>query len=412
MTLKTSNSPEPHRNPEPILPALTYDAPVTPTFMNVELNTTNNNQHFFNSPTTSEFNNAAFMLMSNIDNNTHNLPQTVNTNSPSYFLNITNTPPPQTLPSASALDFESIGQLLMSPNNNGTATNINIHDTNNNNNNTTTSNASDIDIFTQTIRFNNDPIFKDYHTILPKSFNSPISFSNLPSPISTLAPINTIVGTPASTGTFSATGLGIDINSTQNADLLSNTEALALESFLDSIANEGVVKSKLKSKVTNSKKRTLRSPNTSDNQLQSIKQEDFTPDLSPKGKQMKKEPGISDVCVNKKQLSKQERKVFHNITEQKRRDMIKEAFDKLNSLVQSSIFDLRDQETLKNQVKKRKRKSTAVNKRPMKKFEVLSRSVREIQILVERNKHLYNLLNESEKENPIINVNDKFQLLP
>lgn len=411
MDSRASKSPDPQKNPEPILPSLTYETPVTPTFVNIELNVPSNNQRLFNSPTTSEFNNAAFMLMSNIDNNNQSVSQSINVSSPSYFLNLTNTPPSPSIPTTSALDFDSIGQLLMSPNNiNGANNNIENIDTNSIVNTTTIPDLNVNDIFTQSMRFNGDSIFKDFHPIVPQSFNPPILSNNRPSLMSALASISTVSSPSTTNAHLSTQGIGLDLNSTQNTDLLSNTEALALESFLDSIANEGVVKSKSKLRVVNSKKRNnLSVLDTVDDQLAHTKQETST--SNPKAKRMKKESIESDTA-NKKQLSRQERKAFHNITEQKRRNMIKEAFDKLNSLVQSSVFDLQDHEILKNQVKKRKRKSTAVNKRPMKKFEVLSRSVREIQILVEKNNQLYNLLNETEKENPSIHVNDKFPLFP
>lgn len=94
-------------------------------------------------------------------------------------------------------------------------------------------------------------------------------------------------------------------------------------------------------------------------------------------------------------MTKQERKLVHNLTEQKRRDMIKEAFEYLHELIKNSRFDLEDKTTQQQQAKKRKRKRANAD-RPMKKFEVLKRSVREIEILLEKNRSLYTLLNERE----------------
>ena len=284
-------------------------------------------------------------------------------------------------------------------------------------------------------------LFKDYplpsvpspnSRLFASSLNSPLAASALPSPIIAMSQFPG--SHTASSGTVVRNAVGFDSDSTagvvhastgylakrQNTqatsrELLSNTETLALESFLDSIANEGMV-SKAKSRAAkdreaadNKKKRKIKAllgqeEGTND---ENVSHSNTSSGGSTKRRNIPAKASAESPSApvsesnaaetSKLSLSKQERKLVHNLTEQKRRDMIKEAFDCLHELIKGSQYDLEDKTLLEQQAKKRKRKRNASG-RPMKKFEVLSRSVREIEILLRKNNSLYALLNEKEMQ--------------
>jgi hypothetical protein len=345
----------------------------------------------------------------NKDKNNNNIPGLISKPSSPYFMNFINTSPQ--IPSSAAFDFDSIGQLLMSPNPNA----LSLNTINNNSMDLMGSPKLNLPVFKPNqLETNNNILFKDYPS---QSMKPEFNLNGAISPFSGFMQLNTDSNISADPKTISAfdninqsnLGLGlIDFNKTKNNnELLSNTESLALESFLDSIANEGLVnktkgqsRSQLKSASKEKKRKPLATDDDTNPATKKIIKNNNKSITSPKIKRIKKDDST-------KKLSKQERQVVHNLTEQKRRDTIKEAFDKLNSLVQSSKFDLQDKDSLLKQTKKRKRKSTSAKSRPMKKFEVLQRAVREIEILVQKNNKLYTLLNESELENPIVDLSFK-----
>lgn len=430
--------------------------PVTPTFQTAELQQRNP----VSTPNV-DFDTAAYMLMTNDEDfqlPTHSpgIRLSSTTNSPIFqtvklpvpYLSMLNTPgtPP-------AFDFDSIGQMLMSPNSgafaNAPISNIPFSSSQ------TEPQLSQAQYTTQTLppdmltgfagQFDKSPhlntsilpsiqgesadrSIKDYlpwsapsptSYLFPPSINSPLTAGPVPSPVMAISQLPTgSAGIATNQATMTRSNIGLEsmeadnvvpglgfvditkkpsnivVASAYNKELLSTTETLALESFLDSIANEGMVskgKSKTnKSKTENKKKRKFDTAIGSDDNSE-----------THNGTRAPANEEIQAVSMEEKEekaklpMTKQERKLVHNLTEQKRRDMIKEAFEYLHELIKNSRFDLEDKTTQQQQAKKRKRKRANAD-RPMKKFEVLKRSVREIEILLEKNRSLYTLLNERE----------------
>jgi hypothetical protein len=199
---------------------------------------------------------------------------------------------------------------------------------------------------------------------------------------------------------------------------LSNTESLALESFLDSIASNPA---RPQSQKTNVKKEEVLSPySDSITATEGIlpkpskrKAQDHTAPTTkkqkiiakakakakvpskpkskstPKPNNIKKECSEADDCIPKQ--PKKDRKITHNITEKKRRDMIKTSFDNLQALIKSSKFDLQDPDAQSKLTQRQRRRNERQLKelaekgveKPLKKFEVLRRGVREIELLLE-----------------------------
>lgn len=474
------------------------ETPITPTFPNAELHHLHTLQNII--PSNVDFDTAAFMLMANNDemnspadllkfNSTSNSPvfsnmskftsqnnatttatatiatATLNTN-PNGHDNNVGTPPP--------FDFDSIGQMLMSPN----STNLINYNSEPNQYQQQATFHPDVLINPTTsprvllpsikhydsvdTLLNGNPIpsnlFKDYplqHPLYSNTFNNPISqspnskfftsninspsgLSTFPSPLLGIAQLagpnselnnshnshnNNNNTPPPNLGVLpnipsmsTQQGLGIwDSNKIQHNELLSNTETLALESFLDSIANEGSV-----SKASKKAEPTTEPPVIKETESRKRKHDGISPEADihdneqpmamnpPKVRKTTKKKSTNDTVntkVAKNTKSKEDRKLVHNITEQKRRDMIKQAFEKLHNLIKNSKNDLEekpDECSLEHQLKSKKRKRkrhNASDNKPMKKFEVLKRSVKEIEILLEKNKSLYSLLNEKETVN-------------
>lgn len=464
---------EPHTLPQPLqLPTLT-ELPVTPTFHHAELqhSTAPNNIDFDTAAYMLMASDEDFQLPTGTNSPGFRLNSA--TNSPGFHPSRLPLPYLSSLAGGTppAFDFDAIGQLLMSPNSssfaNASAGGAAFAQTEGHFQppNTAHSQPFQQDFlagfpthYDKSPRLNlpglsslhshaldgshgDNPLFKEYplssapspnSRLFASSFNSPLAASALPSPIMAMSQFPSSHTASSGAGARNAVafdsdgssvvhppaGLGInELPKRQNTiaaaassrELLSNTETLALESFLDSIANEGMV-SKAKSRAAkdrgsteNKKKRKIRAVSGQED----TNDENVSPANTNSGESMKRRHVLvnasagspvapvaeSGAETSKLSLSKQERKMVHNLTEQKRRDMIKEAFDCLHELIKSSQYDLEDKTLLEQQAKKRKRKRNASG-RPMKKFEVLSRSVREIEILLEKNNSLYTLLNE------------------
>lgn len=459
------------------------ELPLTPTFLGAELAS---GSLYFNDSSTNlgphspnvDFDTAAYMLMAG-----HN--DLLLLTSPKHGPNPTYAPtsllpplpaadtPQQPSTPTSTFDFDSIGQLLMSP---GTgsllASSLNT---------TAPPNVLDhsMDAFPQSPRFGlpclkQTPVTTSESPVAALSAEKPLAkgpprsavsspntrlFTNLStagwsplppynpleSPLNSLAMMNH-VGNMRPVPDFEQTPLVpppmLSLNPLDatrlryNTELLSNTESLALESFLDSIANEGIAADS----QANQKKRKFvaikkKETNRADGDTQRYHGGAHDPPSNMYGHTTKSGNGataIGDDCHKekpkqppanlqlgastkpgrssgplkktpedsmKKSALKQERRRVHNITEQKRRDMIKQAFEKLHAMIVSSKFDLEDKESFEQRSRKRRRKTPtdpSKAKRPMKKYEVLKRSVREIQFLVKENSDLYKLLGEKE----------------
>ncbi|ONH77825.1 hypothetical protein BOH78_0139 [Pichia kudriavzevii] len=126
----------------------------------------------------------------------------------------------------------------------------------------------------------------------------------------------------ASAGSMGHEGSGISL------ELLTNTETIALESFLDSIANEQTT-------VPAAADITTTADIAVSKGTSSIATDTDLVQTTPARKTNR---GIArQTAVGQPTNS---RKLQHNETEQRRRDAIKSAFDRLNSLVLDSKFDL------------------------------------------------------------------------
>lgn len=420
------------------------DLPLTPSLANSEIHHIVGSISRSNSPNI-DFDTAAFMLMSN-DNATHtassivanhaflNSPKfqnssnnaqsnnnqtnhnffgvnTLDTNVKLPSLNLSHFNPPSPFsaatPNTNNFDFESIGQMLMSPK---------------------TNQLIDSSL-------NTNPSFADglHNTLLKEYPLSGLTSPNInawnfntqsphmpiyaPSPTNSIGIMSNVL--PKSPVSLSAASLNLTSGMIglgmmdqymppgYNNGLLSNTESMALESFLDSIANEGSNRKEKKRKFdiregvddlflqeeSNDHQETL------DNRVgkEKIKNEAKSAFSKTKAKTkaiVSKKSKIED--IQRKQLSKKERQLAHNITEQKRRNMIKAAFEKLQEMIINSKFDLHVKNETEQFKKRRKRKSKSEKPKNLKKYEVLQRSVREIDLLVQKNWELYRLLGETE----------------
>lgn len=295
---------------------------------------------------------------------------------------------------------------------------------------------------------NNNPLYT--HNISTASSPTSKLFASLYSPLGmSLLPNSSapspIIGRSELFSNSASKNLGyettkfMDLTTSYNNELLSNTETLALESFLDSIANEGILSSKRKNDE-NKRKRKLETNkfekndkindelnnSTGNNEIEKdlkliskiddnndgIKHDNEKDKDNRNNNNKRKRKKVDSTFVfdsikeddNKQQATKQDKKQYHNITEQKRRDMIKSAFDRLHGLIKISKFDLEDKEEaeIRNKKRRKRKTNTSANTRPMKKYDVLKRSIREIEILMEQNESLYLLLDEGDKEKEIV----------
>lgn len=171
----------------------------------------------------------------------------------------------------------------------------------------------------------------------------------------------------ASAGSMGHEGSGISL------ELLTNTETIALESFLDSIANEQTT-------VPAAADITTTADIAVSKGTSSIATDTDLVQTTPARKTNR---GIArQTAVGQPTNS---RKLQHNETEQRRRDAIKSAFDRLNSLVLDSKFDLEGL-TRPTSSRKPKRVRKSTNPRRMKKNQVLLMAITEInQLIIENN---------------------------
>ena len=392
--------------------------PVTPTFLSAELSI-----NPLTTPTNNiDFDTAAFMLMaSNVTPNHHNLIPNHHTQD---FLNDVNTPPP--------FDFDSIGQMLMSPSTNNHAhafpslQHSHEHDFFNMNIPSLANVRSPQPPPQQQQQQQAPSALQD--SILPFSNygNYPLSsvpsprmdtFGKFPSPLPQQHPTTLSSAMPTLPRFLNPLSPSLNMGSLEKQNhLLSNTESLALESFLDSIASNPAIP---QSQKTNVKKEEVLSPysdsitategilpkpskrKAQDHTTPTTKKPKITAkakakvpskpksNSTPKSKNIKKECSEADDCVPKQ--PKKDRKITHNITEKKRRDMIKTSFDHLQALIKSSKFDLQDPDAQSKLTQRQRRRNERQLKelaekgveKPLKKFEVLRRGVREIELLLE-----------------------------
>lgn len=357
----------------------------------------NSNSHSFGTNNNIQLNNELFHTISSVD---------PNMKLPSLHMNQASTPPPlsATTPTTSNFDFDLIGQMLMSPKTNqliDSSLNANLPFADGLNNTLSREfpvsalNSPNINGWNFTTQSPQLPIYA------PSPTNSIGLMSNMipksPVPLSSA----TIGVAPT------AIGLGmIDHHPLPgyNSGLLSNTESMALESFLDSIANEGLKKEKKRKNEAKLKEEDpfsdqgLKIENKvepSKRKKQKVKKAISKPIFQKNSKQKSVNNANFHDLEEKKMKSKKERQIAHNKTEQRRRNMIKAAFEKLHGMILNSQFDLQVKVECDQFKKKRKRKPAA-KPRTLKKYEVLQRSVREIQLLVQRNAELYKLLDETE----------------